>query len=782
LSTAESIPAEICLAEQKMNHFPGIPPISIHTLPANRIEPMSEHHTHNSIWDTPGMALAKEQFEALLVYVKKSNPSADLGRIHRAFAMAAEAHGSQMRKDGTPFVTHPVAAALIIVEMGLDEDSIIAALLHDVLEDTSVTYQEIEKAFGASVAVIVEGVTKLTRVQYTSKEEEQMENLRKMLMAMASDIRVILIKLADRLHNMRTMAYQVGKKQLEKAYETMQIYAPIAHRLGMQKIKWELEDLSFFYLDRTAYDAITQDLDQRREALDRFMADMQQKMSARFLENRIDGTVYGRLKHIYSIYRKMYTQKRTFEEVFDLCAFRVIVDNIADCYNVLGHVHDMYKPVPGRFKDYISTPKPNMYQSLHTTVIGEEGIPFEVQIRTWQMHHTAEYGIAAHWKYKTPGPGGKENIGNEERFAWVRRLLESQQEAGDAQDFFHDLRIDMFADEVFVFTPRGDVINLPAGAGPIDFAYSIHSAVGNRMTGAKVNGRIVPFEHALQNGDIVEIITSGHTHGPSRDWLKIIRSSEARNKIRQWFKKERREENIVHGRHAFEAEMKRQGLSMDAITRGEVHEQVMKRLSFPTLEDTYAAVGYGGLSAQKAVGKVRDVLIHLSKPSKNLVERINQQKPQIAKAVRGIVVEGVDNCLVKFSRCCSPVPGDEVVGFITRGHGVSVHRTDCVNYLNAAAKPEDLGRWIPVAWANTDGEAYLTNLAITAKDRDGLVLDIASALSAIKIRVRSLNARDVAGNAMVFISLEVANLKDLQGAINKLSGISGVVDVSRTSA
>ena len=742
---------------------------------------MSEHK-HNNIWETPGMALAKEQFEALLVHVQKSHPTADLDRIRRAFVMARDAHGNQMRKDGTPFVTHPVAAALIIVEMGLDEDSIIAALLHDVLEDTPVTYAEVEKAFGHSVAVIVEGVTKLTRVQYTSKEEEQLENLRKMLMAMARDIRVILIKLADRLHNMRTMAYQVGKKQQEKAYETMQIYAPIAHRLGMQKIKWELEDLSFFYLDRPAYDAITKDLDQRRETLDSFMLDMQRKMTSRFTESRIEGTVYGRLKHIYSIYRKMYTQRRTFEEVFDLCAFRVIVDNIADCYNVLGHVHDMYRPVPGRFKDYISTPKPNMYQSLHTTVIGEEGIPFEVQIRTWEMHHTAEYGIAAHWKYKTPGPGGKQSDGDEERFAWVRRLLESQQEAGDAQDFFHDLRIDMFADEVFVFTPRGDVINLPAGAGPIDFAYSIHSAVGNRMTGAKVNGRIVPFDHTLQNGDIVEVITTGHTHGPSRDWLKIVRSSEARNKIRQWFKKERREENIVHGRQSFESEMKRQGLAMDAITRGEVHEQVMKRLSFPTLEDTYAAIGYGGLSAQKAVGKVRDVLIHLSKPNKNLVERINQQKPHMTKAVRGIVVEGVDNCLVKFSRCCSPVPGDEVVGFITRGHGVSVHRADCVNYLNAATKPEDMGRWIPVAWANTEGETYLTNLAITAKDRDRLVLDIATALSAIKIRVRSLNARDVSGKAMVFISLEVADLKELQGAINKLSGISGVADVSRTSA
>jgi len=730
------------------------------------------------------MALAVEQFEALLAHVQKVHPDANAERMRQAFVLSAKAHGSQLRKDGSPFVTHPVAAAHIIVEMGLDEESIIAALLHDVLEDTSITYGEIEKAFGSSVATIVEGVTKLTRVQYTSKEEEQMENLRKMLMAMAKDIRVILIKLADRLHNMRTMDYQSGKKQMEKASETMQVYAPIAHRLGMQKIKWELEDLAFYYLDEAAYSAITRDLDERRDMLDHFMTEIQHKMSGRFRENQIEATVYGRLKHIYSIYRKMYTQDKTFEEVFDLCAFRVIVEDIADCYNVLGHVHDMFRPVPGRFKDYISTPKPNLYQSLHTTLIGEEGIPFEVQIRTLEMHLTAEYGIAAHWKYKTPGTDGKEGKGDEERFAWIRRLLESQQEAGDAQDFFHDLRIDMFADEVFVFTPRGDVVNLPAGANPIDFAYCIHSAVGNRMTGAKVNGRLVPFDHVLENGDIVEVLTGGASHGPSRDWLKIVKSSEARNKIRQWFKKEKREENIVHGRNAFEGEMRRQGFSMDAISRGEVHEQVLKRLGFPSFEDAYAAIGYGGLSAQKSVGKVKDVLVQLAKPGKSLLDKINQQKPpSAAKAVGGIMVEGLDNCLVKFSRCCAPVPGDEVVGFITRGHGVSVHQAGCVNYLNTAGNAEDQGRWIPVTWANTEGKTYQTNLALTATDRDGLVLDIAQALAAIKVRVRSLTARDVGNSnaAVAFISLEVADLKELQGAINKLSNIPGVKEVSRSS-
>jgi len=727
------------------------------------------------------MDFAIEQFEDLLTALRVANSKADEGRIWRAFALATEAHGTQLRKDGLPFITHPIAAAFIVLELGLDEDSIIAALLHDVVEDTEVTLEEIEKEFGPSVSVMVEGVTKLTRVQYTSKEEEQMENLRKMLMAMARDIRVILIKFADRLHNMRTMEYLSSAKQKEKAAETMEIYAPIAHRLGMQKMKWEFEDLAFYYLDREAYDSIMRDLESRRFVLDSFISDMQTKITGRLKENMLNSTVYGRLKHVYSIYRKMYRQQRTFEEVFDLCAFRAIVDDIADCYNVLGHIHDMFKPVPGRFKDYISTPKPNMYRSLHTTVIGEEGIPFEVQIRTWDMHHMAEYGVAAHWKYKEIGSVKSSDSSDEERFAWIRQLLESQQDSGDAQDFFHDLKVDMFADEAFVFTPTGDVINLSAGATPIDFAYHIHSAVGNRMTGAKVNGRLVPFDHVLQNGDIVEVITTGGSKGPSRDWMKIAKSSMARNKIRQWFKKERREENIVHGKSIFEAEMKRQGLSMDHLIRSEFSNLILKRLSFPAFEDMYAAIGYGGLSGQKAVGKVRDELIRLSKPGKSLVERINEapKAEKTTKAVQGIVVEGVDNCLVKFSRCCSPVPGDDVVGFITRGHGVSVHRTDCVNYLNALSNPEEAGRWLSVSWADTNNALYQTSLVLSAKDRDGLLLDIATALTTIKVKVRGLTARDINGTATSFISLDVHDLKELQHAMNKLSGISGVIDVTR---
>ena len=745
---------------------------------------MAREMLSNEIWNAPGMNEAIGEFEKLLEQIKNANPSANEERIWRAFALAVEAHGTQMRKDGKPFITHPIAACSIILEMGLDEDSLIAALLHDVLEDTDITNAHIAKEFGPEVSVIVEGVTKLTRVQYTSKEEEQMENLRKMLIAMAQDIRVILIKFADRLHNMRTMEYHVSDKQREKAAETMEIYAPIAHRLGMQKIKWEFEDLAFYYLDRDAYDHITQDLDERRNELDHFIEEMQTKMKKRLEEVDISSVVYGRLKHIYSIYRKMYTQHRTFEEVFDLCAFRIIVNDITDCYSVLGHIHDMYNPVPGRFKDYISTPKPNMYQSLHTTVIGEEGIPFEVQIRTYEMHHTAEYGIAAHWKYKTPGSDNNTAEGDEERFAWIRRLLESQQDSGDAQDFFHDLKIDMFADEVFVFTPNGDVVNLPAQANPIDFAYSIHSAVGNRMTGAKVNGRLVPIDHVLENGDIVEVLSSGHSRGPSRDWIKMVRSSEARNKIRQWFKKEKREENILHGKSSFESEMRRLGLAMDTITKGEMQGEVLKHMSFPAFDDMYAAIGYGGLSAQKAAQKVRVILIKLTKPDKTLVEKINQPaKKEKTKPVRGIIVEGVDNCLVKFSRCCAPVPGDEIVGFITRGHGVSVHRQDCINHLNAAAKPEDMGRWIGVHWSdNRGGESYQTSLALTANDRNGLILDIATALSAIKIRVRSLSAQQIpGGKATAYISLEVEDGRELQQAVNKLSGISGVIEVKRNN-
>ena len=726
----------------------------------------------------------EKMYAELEASVLELNPTADMGRIHAAYECAKLAHSGQKRKEGSDYVTHTIAAAQICVELGLDEDSIIAALLHDCIEDTPLTHDDIAKQFGTTVADIVEGVTKLTRVQYTSKEDEQMENMRKMLMAMSRDIRVILIKIADRLHTMRTMDYQTPEKQRSKSLETMEIYAPIAHRLGMQRVKWELEDLSLLYLDPIGYKEITDALAERMDSLKEFMANVEASIKARMDDWGINCTIASRIKHIYSIYRKMYSQKKELYEIFDLCAFRVVVDNIADCYNVLGHIHDMFKPLPGRFKDYISTPKPNMYQSIHTTVIGSEGIPFEVQIRTWEMHLTAEYGVAAHWKYKSGEQGVKS--GDEEKFAWVRRLLEAQQDS-DAQDFFHDLKIDMFSDEVFVFTPQGDVINLPAGATPIDFAYGIHSAVGNRMIGAKVNGRIVQFSTVLQNGDIVEVLTSKSAPGPSRDWMKLAKSGAARNKIKQWFKKEKREENIIHGRAAFESELKQVGIPMSAVTDEEMLPIILKKLAVASLDDAFASIGYGGMTATRAVNKVRDEIQKSQKPNQKttvdkITEKAEQRKAQQdeKRAIHGVLVEGLDNCLVKFSRCCTPVPGDPIVGFITRGYGVSVHRADCKNYISGREDPVDGGRWIGVSWTDTPNESYVTTIKILARERSGFLMDIATVLNSLSAKVLSLNARDIGGErSTATVTVEVKNIEDLEAIMARLNTISGVTEISR---
>ena len=709
---------------------------------------------------------------------------ADLGRVRAAFECADRAHSGQKRRDGSPYVSHCIAAAIITAEMGLDEDSIIAALLHDTIEDTSLTHDDIARSFGTSVADIVEGVTKLTRVQYTSVEEQQMENMRKMLLAMAKDIRVILIKMADRLHNMRTMAYQSEEKQRIKSLETMEIYAPIAHRLGMQKIKWELEDLSLLYLDPAGYKAITDALDERMPTLEKFMGEMRTQIRERLEAEGVHATISSRIKHIYSIYRKMYAQKLDINGIFDLCAFRVIVDTIPDCYNVLGIIHDLYRPILGRFKDYIGTPKPNMYQSLHTTVIGADGIPFEVQIRTEEMHEIAEYGVAAHWKYKQGISG---NAG-EHNYEWVRRLLENQENT-DAEEFVHTLKVDMFADEVFVFSPRGDVTNLPAGSTPIDFAYSIHSAIGNRMTGAKVNGRIAPLDYQLKNGDIVEILTSKNAHGPSRDWLKIAKSSEARSKIRQWFKKERREENIINGRISFEAELKHLGIPMSDVLGTDIEAALLKKTSFGSMDEMYAAIGYGGFSAQKAVNRIHDEIVKLEKQRKEEraatvpVDNSGATRPAVPKRTKseqGIVVEGLSNCLVKFSKCCTPVPGDEIVGFITRGYGVSVHRCDCPNAAIERRKPEERGRWIKVSWGTDVKESYQTALDIYAKDRLDLVLDVSAALSSSQTRVASINATTTAdGFAVIHLSIFISDAQHLAAVMRRLHQISGVMKVDR---
>ena len=728
----------------------------------------------------------EERYQHLEDTVRAYNPTASFDKIRAAYEFAAAAHQGQLRKDGSPFVTHPLAVAQIVAEeLHLDSESIEAALLHDTIEDTAATHEDIAKQFSPTVADLVEGVSKLTRVHYTSKAEEQMENLRKMLLAMSKDIRVILIKVSDRLHNMRTMEYQTPEKQKQKSFETLEIYAPIAHRLGMQKMKWELEDLSLKYLDPISYREIVDALNEKAAEYDGFMSSIHDQITQRLHESHIDGYVYGRMKHPYSIYRKMYTQNKSLDDVYDLFAFRVIVDTVSDCYYVLGIIHDLYKPVLGRFKDYIGTPKPNMYQSLHTTVMGQNGIPFEVQIRTKEMHEVAEYGIAAHWKYKQNGQGS----GDEGRYEWVRRLLENQ-EGTDAEEFIHSLKVDMFADEVFVFTPRGDVINLPAGATPIDFADNIHSAVGNHMVAAKVNGRIVPVDFRLKNGDIVEVVTSQSAHGPSRDWVKIARSSNARSKIRQWLKRERRDENVVTGRASFESELKRCGVSLKELTNDENLPGILKKLTYRSLDDLYAAIGYGGISSLKVIGRIREDIqriLHQHQverqaevPVEGHPEVTRPAVPKRTHSEKGIIVEGLSNCLVKFSKCCTPVPGDDIVGFITKGYGVSVHRRDCPNADPARRSPNEEGRWIKVSWADDVEGTFRTTLQVVAKDRINLIMDISTVLSSTKTHVASLNARSTPdGFALITLDTDVSSSQQLKTVMRRIEQISGVMRVTR---
>ncbi len=702
---------------------------------------------------------------------------ADKEKIRTAIQVAVDAHNGQKRRDGTDYVTHPVAVAVIAAEMGLDTESIISALLHDCIEDTSFGYDKIKAQFGQMVADIVEGVSKLTRMPYVSKEEEQIENLRKMFLAMGKDIRVIMIKIADRLHNMRTIQFQTPEKQREKSLETMEVYAPLAHRLGMQRIKWELEDLSLECLDPVGYEEITNELTSRHDEQEEFMSHIKECLTERLRDAEIEATVSGRVKHIYSIYRKMYTQHKDFDEVYDLYAMRVIVDTVADCYNVLGFIHDMYRPIPGRFKDYISTPKPNMYQSLHTTVIGREGIPFEVQIRTKEMHRIAEYGIAAHWKYKS-GISGRDTL--EEKLSWVRQLLENQQEV-DNEEFIRQLKTDMFGDAVYVFTPGGDVISLPAGSTPIDFAYSIHSAVGNRMIGAKANGKIVQLDYVLQNGEIVEVLTSNASHGPSRDWIKLAKTSGARNKIKQWFKKECRDENISRGREMLISELKRENVNVTLDTMNEILSTICKRFSFNEADDMLAAIGYGGLTTRRVVNKFKDEFARTKKndPSETIAKLVTPPS-QKTKSVSGVIVPGVDNCLVKFARCCSPIPGDNIIGFITRGYGVSVHRMDCKNVASAMKHSDDLSRWIRVSWADQPKETFQTNLQISAKDKIGVLANVANTISAMKLSVLQMEARTFGdGYSIMNLSMEITGAGQLEHIINKLRALPGIIDVKR---
>ena len=721
-----------------------------------------------------------DHYESMRATVLKCMPGTDMALIDRAVDYAREKHKDQKRKDGSPYIIHPLAVAEIVAEMGLDNDAILGALLHDCIEDTDASHDDIAKRFGDTAAELVEGVTKLTRADFSSTEEAQMENLRKMFMAMSKDIRVVLIKIADRLHNMRTMQYQSPEKQIKKCRETMDIYAPLAHRLGMQKIKWELEDIALRYLNPDAYNEIMAYLSAHHEQDEAFMHTIQERITDRLSSVGIHNTTYGRIKHVYSIYRKMQSQNKTLAELYDLYAFRVIVDSIPNCYNVLGHIHDLFNLVPGRFKDYISTPKPNMYQSLHTTVIGNQGIPFEVQIRTWEMHETAEYGIAAHWKYKQ-GTGN----GNEKDFEWVRRLLESQQDT-DAEDYVNSLKIDMFDDEVFVFTPKGKIVSLPAGSTPIDFAYAIHSGVGNSMVGAKVMGRICNIDATLKNGDIVEILTSKAAKGPSRDWLTICKSNQARTKIKQWFKKEKREENILHGRASFEAEMKRLLLPLSALTDEDLEPQLLKKLSFDNWDDMYAAIGYGGLTATKAVGRIRDDINRALKtqdgdklPKSLRTSPDSEAVRRNRHAVNGVIVEDIESCMIKFSKCCTPVPGDAITGFITKGFGVSIHRCDCPNAQHSD-DPRQAARWVRVRWANQDEQPFETTLELDCITRDGLLLDVATTMTTARVRVKELYGKDLPGGKSTFtVRFEVTDVAELEAIRGKLLNIRDVVGTRR---
>ena len=714
-------------------------------------------------------------YDMLKQEMRDSGRAYDFALVDRAYALAEAAHADQRRRSGEPYICHPLSVAEILVEMGMDSESIAAALMHDVAEDTTVTIEEIRQKFGAEVALLVDGVTKLTQIKFSNVEDRQAENLRKMLLAMSQDVRVMIIKLCDRLHNMRTGDAWPEQKRRDKALETMEVYAPIAHRLGISNIKEELEDRSLRYLDPVGYETIRALLNKHG---DEFLNGVCETIRAHLEENGIENaTIRHRVKSIYGIYRKMFIQNKDFEEIYDVYAVRIICASVAECYTALGLIHDMYHPLPNRFKDYISTPKPNGYQSLHTTVIGREAIPFEVQIRTWEMDRMAEYGIAAHWKYKAGISTSNEKL--EERLAWVRQLLESQRSSADATDLLSDIKSDLLPEEVFAFTPRGDVINLPAGATVIDFAYAIHSAVGNRMIGAKVNNRIVPIDHQVVTGEIIEIITGPENRGPSRDWLNIVKTSEAKNKIRNWFKKERREENIAEGKDALEREMRRNLMSVPADKQEEFLSALAKRNHCNTVEEMYAAIGYGGLQMARILPKLKDEYNRL---------KANDAEPKAIPTVDirkihssdGVVVEGIDNCPIKFAKCCSPLPGDEIIGFVTRGFGVSIHKKDCANARESMRHPENRDRWVKAYWADTVREDYKATLEIVCMDRANLVSDVALALGDMRVPIYSLDARSAdQGRARMSVTIGITNTEHLNNVVARLRKVKDVVSVTR---
>ncbi len=741
-------------------------------------------------------------FEVLKKTVVKYHPSSDLDTITKAYELARDAHKDQKRKSGEPYLIHPVCVAIILAQLEMDKETIVGGLLHDVVEDTKYTEEDLTEMFSAEVAALVDGVTKLTKINYSAdKLELQAENLRKMFLAMAKDIRVIIIKLADRLHNMRTMQYMKPEKQKEKSRETMDIYAPIADRLGISKVKVELDDLSLRYLEPEAYEELSQQFNSIKSTKETFVKDIMEEVDKKLVENHIRAVIDGRVKHLFSIYRKMKNQKKTLDQIYDLFAIRIIVKSDQECYTALGIIHEMYKPIPGRFKDYIAMPKPNNYQSLHTTLIGPNGQPFEIQLRTYEMHRTAEYGIAAHWKYKETGGSEAENTqSEEEKMAWLRRILEWQHDMDDNKEFLSVIKsdLDLFSDRIYCFTPEGDVKNLPAGSTPIDFAYAVHSAVGNKMVGARVNGNIVKMDYVIQNGDRIEIITSQNSRGPSRDWLKVVRSTQAKNKINQWFRNEFKEDNIVRGKELLHTYCKNKGIDLSPLLKNEFTQVCIRKYGFRDWESVCAAIGHGGLKEGQVVNKLQDAYekknrrIVSDAPVHEFIEKAKSTK--IKETSRrnsregmghksGIIVEGLDDLAVRFSRCCNPVPGDEIVGFVTRGRGVSVHRTDCVNMIHL---PEiEKNRLIEAEWSSEAEEGqgvYPVEIVIYCYNRSGVLMDVSRVFTENSIDIKSMNVRTTKQDkATLTIGFETQGAEELDRLITKLRGVESVMDIDRST-
>ena len=734
-------------------------------------------------------------YEELISAVKKYHPSADISMIEKAYTIARNAHEGQVRKSGEPYIIHPLCVAIILADLELDKETIVAGILHDVVEDTIMSNEEIRKEFSAEVELLVDGVTKLGQLSYShDKVDEQAENLRKMFLAMAKDIRVILIKLADRLHNMRTLQYMKPEKQKEKARETMDIYAPLAQRLGISKVKIELDDLSLKYLQPDVYYSLVEQISDKKSAREQFIQQIVAEVRSHIDNAGIKARVDGRVKHFFSIYKKMVNQDKTLDQIYDLFAVRILVENVQDCYASLGAIHEMYKPIPGRFKDYIAMPKPNMYQSLHTTLIGPNGTPFEIQIRTYEMHKTAEYGIAAHWKYKESGGSKERNIENraEAKLTWLRQILEWQKDESDNKEFMSLLKsdLDLFSESVYCFTPTGDVKNLPNGSTPIDFAYSIHSAVGNKMIGARVNGKLVPIDYRIQNGDRIEVLTSQNSKGPSRDWLSLVKSTQAKNKINQWFKSEFKESNITKGKDMISQYCKMKSINHIEIMKPDYQEKVMKKYGFRDWESVLAAIGHGGLKEGQVVNRLLEEYDKVNKKNitddkvlENIIETSKDQKMKLTRSKGGIVVKGIDDVAVRFSRCCNPVPGDEIVGFVTRGRGVSIHRTDCVNVVHMSEA--ERMRMIEAEWqgfATGSGEKYATEITIYANNRTGLLVDLSKVFTERGIDLSGINSRvSKQGTATLSVTFEISGTDELNKIIEKIRQIDSVIDIERSA-